>query len=916
MSKVEIEWSKDKLSGDVAAQADFVGPSGKAQSVAMRLNAEAMKQGHLAHRYVPYISKMGSGLLEVKWSKDPSSGDLIGEVAFTGPDGKPQRLSARANEALIKNELLKRFQPQALTPQKAVVTHAASGNIFGDVVHAVSHAASSIAHGSVVKSIGKAVHSVMNNPITHVVMPATLVNKIATTTPIGREITSKVLTSVLGPAAPALGPTVLKAMGNVVYGAQQGNPKAMAYVQQLTQKAAAGDPASNQLATLMNLVKQFPAPAPVPALPALPPVIATPKPVAPHLPSFAEYERMLRSAISGYDPQEQLLAISGATPDVPGMSDAITQAVSHIFGNPIASSVVEGAAKAFFGEGAAAFNAIPSILAVASRLMSKAAAADPGAVAYVARAVEASKHGDEGAKHLVNVMNVLNQPAPTDAAPVNHTAQPIPEALPGVHTPAPSYEYLAAVQQQVAAAAGCAAGDPMNAASGHFQLDNGLVQIPTLEFQQIMQAAGAKIATDGVWGERSINSLIELCMRLAAEIDPQSKAVTADQLRPFVKDEFIAYNNGKTMLVTQKALQGLARLIVKAQTTPKTTAASGQDLVEGTMDAVEQYHVGGAPPNLRDELYTISGAGAPPSEVQLAETLIAKAAKGDKEALEFMGLIKKRAEAKDQAAIRMQTLLTQASHRIAARVDAAKKAAAKQPAAPAPSSAPSSQLPTEGGPIARASGGGGEVVFLPDPAHGIAVSGLEAYVPPSEKDLRASATLQYALKVMEQAAAGNVKAKQLIDVLRARHTQGDVSASALLWFLHQAWLMRRQAAGAAAGGSVAYGDNAWNPAPMNVRNYYQISGQNLGPFYEQPGYPLQGNVVAPDGRTMVIAGEDDVDMISGAGGRLLKKAWDGRKWVWQDAGQTRPVFAARPGFGMKDAMAAGRYAMQRRQLRA
>jgi hypothetical protein len=201
-----------------------------------------------------------------------------------------------------------------------------------------------------------------------------------------------------------------------------------------------------------------------------------------------------------------------------------------------------------------------------------------------------------------------------------------------------------------------------------------------------------------------------------------------------------------------------------------------------------------------------------------------------------------------------------------------------------------------------------------DPAEGLAVSGLAAYVPPGERELRASKTMQKALAIMRNVKAGQQAARMLVAQLRQKHSQGDVTASAMLWFLHQAYLMlggQPSMSTAAAGGSVAYGTNAWNPTPMSLQNFYTISGMRVAPFYAPPSMSLPGigdNVITP---------EAEIDVIIGASGEKLKKVWNGKRWVWSEAvgGKVPQPFSVRPKkSGVRDTMLQGMQAMQRRQL--
>lgn len=672
MSKIAIEWNKDKGTGDVLGQVDMVGPSGHPMSVAARANAVALTLP-LVKKYLPTLAKLGHGALDVKWSKDPATGDLVGQITFTGPDGKPATLSARANEAIIRSTLLTRYAPHLAAVQ----------GVGGNIVDEISDAVAAIARTHILAAIDKGARDQL--------LKASL--------PAGSSL-----------AVPSAAPTGIE-----------------------------------------------------------------------------PYARMLQAAVP--------TATAGAD---------ISSFVAEIMKNPISAGVLEVAATALLGPAAAPL--LPALLAVSSRALKQAADNNPAALSYVARTVDQASKGDIKAMHMVNIFKALNEPTGADDA----VAQPAQPPAPTAPYPSPSYDYLAAVTPQSSTAAG---------------------YIPQATYYAI---AGASMSNP-----------------------------------PF----------GNMSVLPGNMTLGEIYAIAGADALPTLYSLSG----------------------LAPELYAISGAGAPPTEERLAENLISKAEGGDMKALQFLGLIAQRAKGGDQPAVRMQTVISHAAHTLKARKDAAAKAAAAKASAAAAQA--QALEPVEGGPISSGNAVAWNGVHgVPDPALGITISGLAAYVPPTEQDLRNSKTMAYALQVMKQSALGNAKSKLLISTLRTRHTHGDPSASALLWFLHQAWLMlgSQGSQGAAAGDSAAYGDNAWNAAPMNVQNYYQISGENLGPFYG-----AGAEVVSPDAQ---------VDIIIGAGGKTLKKAWNGKQWVWVEA--NAPVFASKAGFGMRDAMLHGRQAMQRRQLRA
>lgn len=213
--------------------------------------------------------------IQIKYTRDPATGDLVGQVTVLNHENVPVTLSARANEKDILNVLVKRFGPQiqafiAAHQAQGVAPAAISGSL-GSFFKKIGTVAKKVAHGKIFKDIGHLVKKVANNPITQIVYPPALANKLALTSPAARQAISTAVTPLLGPLAPTLGPKVLEAASKILYDAKKGSPKALQYVQKLASQAKQGDASSAQLMKLLNVIHTAPVAATPQAAAQLPP---------------------------------------------------------------------------------------------------------------------------------------------------------------------------------------------------------------------------------------------------------------------------------------------------------------------------------------------------------------------------------------------------------------------------------------------------------------------------------------------------------------------------------------------------------------------------------------------------------------------------------------------------------------------
>lgn len=188
----------------------------------------------------------------------------------------------------------------------------------------------------------------------------------------------------------------------------------------------------------------------------------------------------------------------------------------------------------------------------------------------------------------------------------------------------------------------------------------------------------------------------------------------------------------------------------------------------------------------------------------------------------------------------------------------------------------------------------------PTAAGGCGVSGLD------EASLAASSCfgdtvsgafnpIYAAQQVYIKAKRGDAKAKKYIGTVLAQANKGDKDALKLRDLLAQSSkLGTEEHAPRAVSGSNLFE----HTAPMNVKNYYTISGQDIGPFWGDNTLDLNP--------TMEIA--------VGANGKVMAKRWDGAKWIWDQVRGHNPIRNRNQIFGVRDAYLQGMGTMQARAL--
>lgn len=178
-----------------------------------------------------------------------------------------------------------------------------------------------------------------------------------------------------------------------------------------------------------------------------------------------------------------------------------------------------------------------------------------------------------------------------------------------------------------------------------------------------------------------------------------------------------------------------------------------------------------------------------------------------------------------------------------------------------------------------------QVASSPAAAAGCGVSGASGINP-----------IYAAQQVFLKAKRGDAKAKAFIASVLDKATRGDVQARTLRDVLAQASKLgsEEHAPQHAVSGANLFRD----AAPMNVKNYYTISGHDIGPFW--------GDNVVDNNPTLEIA--------VGANGEAMKKKWDGARWVWEQIRVHEPIRGRESIFGVRDAYLQGSAAMQARAL--
>lgn len=181
-----------------------------------------------------------------------------------------------------------------------------------------------------------------------------------------------------------------------------------------------------------------------------------------------------------------------------------------------------------------------------------------------------------------------------------------------------------------------------------------------------------------------------------------------------------------------------------------------------------------------------------------------------------------------------------------------------------------------------------QIASSPAAAAGCGVSGAASINP-----------IYAAQQVYLKAKRGDAKSKTFIASVLSKANAGDAQARVLRDVLAQASKLGSEEHAPHHAVSGMAGDSLFqHAAPMNVKNYYTISGQDIGPFW--------GDNVVDSNPTLEIA--------VGANGEAMKKRWDGARWVWEQIRVHEPIRNSNAIFSTRDAYLQGSAAMQARAL--
>jgi hypothetical protein len=170
-------------------------------------------------------------------------------------------------------------------------------------------------------------------------------------------------------------------------------------------------------------------------------------------------------------------------------------------------------------------------------------------------------------------------------------------------------------------------------------------------------------------------------------------------------------------------------------------------------------------------------------------------------------------------------------------------------------------------------------------------------------NLPATAT-QLIDRVAQKIQSGDAKATHFLAILQSNAAKGDAAAKRMYDAIAHAVALAKTKAEAAlpsehAPPAAVSGASTWH-SPMNLENYYTISGLRIPPFYGD-------NVVDVDG---------GVDIVTGADGRQLQRQWDGSRWIYVEAPGQVEASSSGGSFGLRDAYLLGIKQQQARAVRA
>ncbi len=868
---------------------------------------------------------------QIQWARNPQTGDIGATVTWTGPQGQPMSVSAKANERAIKAALMAKYGPrlQALlaNPQTAV----AGWNLFksiGKLVHKITH-------NKIMSSIGKFVHSVTNNPLVEVLVPSLLVNKIVAKNPMVQGLLSKALTPILGPAAPILGPTVMQAMGGIVYGAKNGNPAQLAKVENIVQKSMAGDPSAKAMASLLKVMAPLiPAklsPAQTEQLSELKQMQQAVSGGFPLRGNPSNYHRGMMAqlairakrgnpfatqalakiaaktgaySIAGRDisnvMQDNLLAISGWQPI--GAPEPVVGADAMILAGcasraALARTAQQAASGAWSPTQRARWRSLPAEAKAAvmiKRTVKRAAAGDPKARARLAAIEIKARQGNPHATMLMNMVSQLR--------------------------------------------GGAAAGGYISiAGTDPSQFNGDFISIAGAEMAGCAVPAGVAGATSGV-----DYKLFALAVRIL--VKARSGGVTARNFIKHVIGE--AAKGNKSAMETRALLLSAVRSLPPVQPVMPAALqrvmapqAPAQQYVQpyttsGYMSIAGDGADGGDP---------VSIAGADPRFAQLARRILLKARSGGVTARNFIKHVIGEAAKGDKAALEMRGLLLKAVRTLPPVAPviptALQSVMAPTQYAPSPVSRPAyvppaqqtaPMMPSWYHPAAPRPAPVQPMMpswYHPKATAGWMVDGLNngqlqtVSTVEFQQLLKALGAVLTADGVFGQATI-NALIKLIIDsgadepsdahrgVREILPLQGGRTILVPTKLMQGLSVMLQEKNGAqgipsgdryaASGGSVAYGTSPWNPGPMSLQNYITISG------FEVSASTFYGD--------NVVDVQPSTDIIVGADGVVMGKAWDGAKWIWQALKPRIGIRSESEVFGARDALLEGMKSMTQRQM--